>query len=133
MMHSEFEALAGYEVSFQDYTNIIEPMYMATNLSKEEFVKCISKKRFALKPISKIEKEMKEVAEQLKATCVHFTDFEAEETLVKLIEEYLERKGLKEIAGYHIEHEQRFSCYYPKRVVIYYKKNYETFVSMDLV
>ena len=49
MMKHEFEALAGYEVSVSDYDNIIEPMYMATQLSKEEFVKVISKERFALK------------------------------------------------------------------------------------
>ncbi len=48
MMKYEFETLAGYEVSTEDYNNIIEPMYMATNLSKEEFVKTVSKKRFAL-------------------------------------------------------------------------------------
>ena len=48
MMKHEFEALAGYEVSFEDYNRIIEPMYMATELSKEDFVKCIDRKRFAL-------------------------------------------------------------------------------------
>lgn len=48
MMKHEFEELAGYEVSVEDYNNIIEPMYMATNLSKTEFVKTISKKRFAV-------------------------------------------------------------------------------------
>lgn len=133
MMHNEFEELAGYEVSYQDYTNIIEPMYMATNLSKEEFVKCIDKKRFALKPIHAIEKEMRKVAKQLEETCTQYTDYETRKHLDELVEEYMERKGLKEIAGYHIEHELRFSCYYPKRVVIYYKKNYETLVSMYLV
>ena len=46
MMKHEFEQIAGYEVSWEDYNNIIEPMYMATNLSKEEFVKTLSKKRF---------------------------------------------------------------------------------------
>ena len=30
MMKHEFEALAGYEVSFEDYNRVIEPMYMAT-------------------------------------------------------------------------------------------------------
>ncbi len=49
MMKNEFEALAGYEVSVSDYDNIIEPMYMATELNKAEFVKVISKERFALK------------------------------------------------------------------------------------
>lgn len=48
MMKHEFERIAGYEVSAEDYNNIIEPMYMATNLSKEDFVKTISKKRFAV-------------------------------------------------------------------------------------
>lgn len=48
MMKHEFEELAGYEVSVEDYDNIIEPMYMATNLTKQEFVKTISKKRFAI-------------------------------------------------------------------------------------
>ena len=49
MMKQEFEALAGYEVSTEDYNNIIEPMYLATDLSKQDFVKTISKKRFAVK------------------------------------------------------------------------------------
>ena len=46
MMHKEFEAIAGYEVSYEDFINIIEPMYMATNLSKQEFVKTLNKKFF---------------------------------------------------------------------------------------
>lgn len=49
MMKHEFEAIEGYEVSVSDYDNIIEPMYMATDLNKAEFVKVISKERFALK------------------------------------------------------------------------------------
>ena len=49
MMKIEFEALAGYEVSVSDYDNIIEPMYMATELNKAEFVKVNCKERFALK------------------------------------------------------------------------------------
>lgn len=49
MMKQEFEALAGYEVSFDDYTKIIEPMYMAVSLSKQEFVKVIDRKRFEVK------------------------------------------------------------------------------------
>lgn len=50
MMKREFEEIAGYEVSNEDYYEIIEPMYMALNLSKSEFVKCMDKKRFAQKP-----------------------------------------------------------------------------------
>ena len=48
MMKHEFEQIAGYEVSREDYDNIIEPMYLATNLTKQEFVETLSKKRFAI-------------------------------------------------------------------------------------
>lgn len=133
MMQYEFEALAGYEVKAEDYNNIIEPMYMATNLSKADFVKCIDRKRFALKPIHAIEKEMRRIAKHLEETCTQYIDYESRGRLDELIEEYMERKGLKEIAGYHIEYEQRFTCYYPKRVIIYYKSSYTTFEMMDLV
>lgn len=93
MMKHEFEALAGYEVSVSDYDNIIEPMYMATNLNKEEFVKVISKERFALKSREELIQEMKKIAEHLKQTCDHFTDYEAEEKLKELAEEYKGRFG----------------------------------------
>lgn len=49
MMKQEFERIAGYEVSMEDYNNIIEPMYMATNLDKYEFVKVVDKNRFEVK------------------------------------------------------------------------------------
>lgn len=66
MMKHEFEELAGYEVATEDYNNIIEPMYMATNLSKHEFVKVIDKKRFALKTREQLVKEMKMCAKHLR-------------------------------------------------------------------
>ena len=93
MMKHEFEALAGYEVSVSDYDNIIEPMYMATDLNKAEFVKVISKERFALKNREELIQEMKKIAEHLKQTCDHFTDYEAKEKLEALAEEYKERFG----------------------------------------
>ena len=49
MMKHEFEALAGYKVSTADYDNIIEPMYLATNLNKADFVATINRKRFEVK------------------------------------------------------------------------------------
>lgn len=88
MMKHEFEALAGYEVSVADYDNIIEPMHMATKLSKEEFVKVICKERFALKSREELIQEMKEIAGHLKKTCENFTDIEAEEKLETLAAEY---------------------------------------------
>ena len=57
MMWKEFEELAGYEVSFETYNNVIEPMYMATNMSKQEFVKVLNRK--ALEVVKKHEPNIK--------------------------------------------------------------------------
>ena len=134
MMKSEFEAIAGYEISFEDYNNIIEPMYLAIPgyISKSEFVKMIDKKRFALRPISAIVKEMKKTAEHLKDTCTHYTDYEAKEKLESLVNEYIERKGLKEVATYHITDIMKFSCYFPQKVEIYSKATYKTYEEIFL-
>lgn len=50
MMHEEFEQLAGYRVTYDDYHNIIEPMYMATTLSKQDFIETLNRKRFEYIP-----------------------------------------------------------------------------------
>lgn len=125
MMKHEFEEIAGYEVTWEDYNNIIEPMYMALNVSKHEFVKIIDKKRFALKPLKSIEKEMKQIAEHLKETCTHYIDTEAREKLDDLAREYVERK-YGGYAHYMIETEELWSCYYPDEITIYNKNTYKT-------
>ena len=91
MMWEEFEKLAGYEVTYDDYTKIIEPMYMATNLSKTEFIQCIDKKRFALKTKEQIVREMRKIAAHLYETCEHYTGFDAQHRLEDLLDEYTKR------------------------------------------
>ena len=91
MMKYEFEALAGYEVSNEDYNNIIEPMYMATELSKQDFVKCIDKKRFALPTKKQIINQMKKIAQHLMETCEHYTDYKAKDELDKIAKAYAKR------------------------------------------
>lgn len=59
MMKQEFEKLAGYEVSDWDYYHIIEPMYTNVYLDKEEFIKTLNKKRFALPTSREIVKKLK--------------------------------------------------------------------------
>lgn len=49
MMWHEFEKLAGYEVSQEDYENVIEPMYLATKLNKQDFIKTLNRKTFEKK------------------------------------------------------------------------------------
>lgn len=113
MMKHEFETLAGYEVSAEDYNKIIEPMYMATDLAKEEFVKVIDKKRFALKPLAKMERWMKKIAAHIEETCTHYRDNEAWEELEKTAEEYRERIGA---SSYYISENEKWTCYYPSQI-----------------
>ena len=134
MMKHEFEALAGYEVSNEDYNNVIEPMYMAlASVTKAEFVKMIDKKRFALKPVKAIVKEMKKAAESLKDTCNHYTDWETKEKLEEVAREYIERKGWTGLVGFQIDTKQTAQkCYYPASIVFYSFKTYKTFETIKL-
>lgn len=47
MQKEEFEALAGVKVTDEMYYKVIEPMYLATSLKKQEFVKLIDVKAVA--------------------------------------------------------------------------------------
>lgn len=117
MMKHEFERLAGYEVSAEDYNKIIEPMYMATDLAKEEFAQIFKRsKSYMLKPLPHMEKMMKKIATHLEETCNRYTDYEAKEELEKLATEYKDRIGAK---GYWISEEMRWSCYYPTKIEFY--------------
>lgn len=44
MMKEEFERLAKIEVSHETYSKVIEPMYLATDLSKQEFIQLLNLK-----------------------------------------------------------------------------------------
>lgn len=133
MMKEEFEKLAGYEVSNEDYYNIIEKMYMAVDLTKAEFVKTIDKKRFALKPVKVIIKEMRQAAEQLKESCDHYIDFETSDKLEKLIREYISRKGWEGYAGFMLNTKQTPGhCYFPYSVSIYGFMNYRNIEEIQL-
>lgn len=94
MMWKEFEKLAGYEVSYKDYSEVIEPMYMATNLSKKDFVKVLDRKQFDLdyrrKMVEKkLVKEMKELAEEMHDLCGRTTTFEIYDELRAKAKEYI--------------------------------------------
>lgn len=42
MTKQEFERLTNIEVSYETYSKIIEPMYMAVDITKQEFVKILN-------------------------------------------------------------------------------------------
>ena len=138
MMKHEFEKMYGHEVSFEDYTNIIEPMYMATNLDKEQFVACLDKKRFALPTQRELMNQIKRGAQHLFDICGHRVDHDAENELEKLAWEYarrfygLDRKDLDCYVyfkhGYEIPELMR-GCTYPREMVIGRKGKFqESFV-----
>lgn len=128
MMKQEFEAIAGYEISTEDYINIIEPMYMAVNLSKSEFVKVIDKKRFALPTKPQLIKDMKKEANHLFEICGRYTDYESEDRLDVMAKQYAKRfygidwandpeAWVYFTKGYECEQFQR-GCSYPKKLHI---------------
>lgn len=92
MMHEEFERIAGYEVEYRTYKEIIEPMYMATELSKKEFVKLLDKKAFALPTAQELCRKMKKKAQEIFEKCGHVNTFDEEEELDRLAKEYAKRK-----------------------------------------
>lgn len=61
MMQHEFEALAKIKVTTEDYDQIIEPMYMATEMSKADFIKTLNLKFFA----SRVPKAPKNIKKML--------------------------------------------------------------------
>lgn len=93
MMYDEFEKIAGYEVSYETYTDIIEPMYMALpdNVSKQQFVKMLDKKAFALPTKKEMLKEMKKIANYIFENCGRTTFIEEEKKLNKIAKEYAKR------------------------------------------
>jgi len=137
MMKHEFERIAGYEVSDEDYSNIIEPMYMSVNLDKEAFVKTLDKKRFALETKKELVKKMSEIALHLKNTCDRYLDLESEKRLHAIAEEYQKRFTYK--GHYHIHCKHTFEhlgecrgCSYPSEIEIY-DKEYNTIETIKLV
>lgn len=134
MMWKEFEEIAGYEVSYEDYHNIIEPMYLAIPeyISKQDFVKMLDKKRFALKPYSKLKGEMRILAKSLKESCIHYTDYQTIEDLNERIQQYIARKYIYH-TGYHFKEDAIGGCHYPHTIVIYDTNTYRTLEEIHLL
>lgn len=130
MMWKEFEEIAGYEVDYDTYSKVIEPMYMALpeGISKQQFVKMLNKKAFALPTAQSYLKTVMREANHLFEICGQYTDFESEQRAEKAAKSYAKRKyGLdwtndSEVycffnRGYEYP-EVRRGCTYPAELVI---------------
>lgn len=128
MMKHEFEALAGYKVTVEDYDNIIEPMYMATNLNKQDFVKCIDRKRFEVKEMTERQyiNKIKKIAQFLYENCGAKAFHDEKDEIEKMTREMEKQFGYICITlnGYEYEELQR-GCTYPKELVMYTENNVE--------
>lgn len=128
MMWKEFEEIAGYEVTYSDYHDFIEPMYMALpSVSKTEFIKMIDKKRFAIPTAGEYLAKVRREAKLLRHICGHYTDFEAERRADEAAKKYAARKwGIdwaNDTKSYvyflrEYEYEGMRGCSYPSTLVI---------------
>ena len=87
-MKEEFETIAGYKVTGYDYRKIIEPMYMATSLSKEEFVKTINRKVFELTPEKQDIENIRIYASELQQNAKNNGEFFAPKKFRTMLEDY---------------------------------------------
>ena len=131
MMWKEFEELAGYEVSYKTYSEIIEPMYMAIpeTMSKRDFINLLNKKALALPTAKELLREVKKEAAHLYEICGHYSDYESRERLERNARAYARRKWGENAciafnSGYEYEEIQR-GCTYPKELVIFYPGVYD--------
>ena len=128
MMKDEFEKLAGYEVSSDDYYNIIEKMYMATNLSKQDFVKTVNRKRFEVKKVTERQllNQLRKEAKHMEEICGHCLDYECEARMEDIAKQIAKMNGYdaKNLqSGYWFIREYEYpnmrGCSFPSTLVIY--------------
>lgn len=129
-MYHEFMELAGYEVSYETYSKVIEPMYMALpdGITKQEFVGMLDRRAFALPSKRQVLRQMKQLAQFLYENCGRSSYWDEKEQLEQLSKEYAKRFwGLDWSSdlecyvyfttGYEYPTVQR-GCTYPRELVI---------------
>ena len=132
MMWQEFEKIAGYEVTYETYTNVIEPMYMALpeGITKTQFVGMLNKKAFALHTKAEMVKEMKKIANFLFENCGIRSYHEENEKLEEIAKRYIKRfYGIErgdDDAFWYFSREYGYrgvrqfrGCTFPESLVIY--------------
>ena len=123
MMYEEFIKIAGYKVSVEDYNNIIEPMYMALDVDKHEFVKLINRKRFEV--VEKTERqyinEIKKIAKVMFEKCGHCSTWEEENEIDRLTREMEHKFGFTYVMNKEYEYpEIQRGCTYVKSIRKFY-------------
>ena len=100
MMYSEFLNIANVtenDITADTYDNIIEPMYMATTLSKYEFVKMLNIKEICntYPNANKTEKDLVKLIAKMRKNLGLRTMHEEENKFIELAKQYCELKGME--------------------------------------
>lgn len=96
MMHEEFEKMVSYRVSYKVYHEIIEPMYEATDLSKQEFASVVNFRDYHKKQESRCVEQMRQIASVLRDSNFQLASY------VSRLDSLLD--SLQDIRGYDNEH-----------------------------
>ena len=123
MMRYEFESLAGYEVSADTYSKVIEPMYMAVDLPKEDFVKLIDKKAVALPTKAQMVHKMRELARYIREWKSVMSVYDQIDELERIAGEFAKRfygvDSKRDVGGYVFFRTVFISGYtYPQQLVV---------------
>ena len=126
MNYEEFIKIAGYEVSFETYKKVIEPMYMSTDIiDKKEFCKSFSKKLFGIKSTDKLLKEINKTAKFMKENTDRELQRKAWYEFKELCEDYTKRTYLANYYTYDKDEDNGFWSY--PTVIRIWKKSEEGF------
>ena len=96
MMHEEFEKMAGYRIAYKYYHEIVEPMYMASDLSKQEFIALVNFRDYATLKEKQIVEQMRQIA-----GVMHDSDETFNETYLARLNNLLD--SLKDVRGFDNE------------------------------
>jgi len=91
MMYQEFQALTSLPVSYEEYTNVIEPKYMSSKLDKQSFCK-----RYTNQIEKPLAKELKEIKEAIK-------DFKGNRSFAKRQEKQIIQKYSEKLKDYDLQ------------------------------
>lgn len=100
MMYTEFLNLAKVtedDITAETYDNIIEPMYMATDMNKYEFVEMLNIKAICDKytNVNKVCRELVKLIAEMKSLLGHTTMHEQENKFVELAKQFCELRGME--------------------------------------
>lgn len=110
MMFEEFlkiSKLTENDITFKTYSEVIEPMYMANDLSKEEFVSILNLKHIKEKypNVNNVAKKIEKLVAEMRANIGKVSLDKENEEFVELAKEFCKLKGLKYCYESELEYE----------------------------